>query len=84
MSRLEDRRAMMPRPPDITITLPLEAVNLMLQVLGKAPYEQVADLVMAVRSQAQQQIATQQPEPAALPDPLALKRNGGEPKAPDA
>ena len=40
----------------ITLTLPLGAVNLVLVALGKAPYEQVADVVQAIREQAIPQV----------------------------
>ena len=44
----------------ITLTLPLGAVNVIMASLGKAPYEQVAELVQAIREQAIPQI----PKPA--------------------
>jgi hypothetical protein len=40
----------------ITLTLPLGGVNLVLAALAKAPYEQVADLVQAIREQAIPQV----------------------------
>ena len=46
-------------PQQIALTLPVEAVNLMLVVLGRAPFEQVADLIMSIRMQAQQQMQPQ-------------------------
>ena len=55
MSRIEERRP----PQQLTITLPPEAINLMLAILARAPFEQVADLIMSIRMQAQQQIQPQ-------------------------
>ena len=51
----------------IELKLPLGAVNMVLAALAKAPYEQVADLVQAIKEQAIPQIPTPQPqaEPAA-------------------
>lgn len=40
----------------IKLELPLGAVNLILSVLAKGPYEQVADLVQAIREQAIPQV----------------------------
>ena len=40
----------------IALTLPLGAVNIVLAALAKAPYEQVADLVQAIREQAIPQV----------------------------
>jgi hypothetical protein len=40
----------------ITLTLPLGGVNMVLAALAKAPYEQVADLVQAIREQAIPQV----------------------------
>ncbi len=36
----------------ITLKLPLPAVNFIMSALGKMPFEQVADLVQAIREQA--------------------------------
>ena len=36
----------------ITLKLPLPAVNAIMAALGKMPFEQVADLVQAIREQA--------------------------------
>ena len=36
----------------ITLKLPLSAVNAIMGALGKQPFEQVADLVQAIREQA--------------------------------
>ena len=51
----------------IELKLPLAAVNVVLAALAKAPYEQVADLVQAIKEQAIPQIPTPAPqaEPAA-------------------
>jgi hypothetical protein len=40
----------------IKLELPLGAVNFVLAALAKAPYEQVADLVQAIREQATPQL----------------------------
>ena len=40
----------------IKLELPLGAVNFVLGALAKAPYEQVADLVQAIREQAMPQV----------------------------
>lgn len=45
-----------PREPDINLTLSIDQMNQVLMYLGKQPFEQVADLVMNIRTQAQQQI----------------------------
>ena len=51
----------------IELKLPLGAVNMILAALAKAPYEQVADLVQAIKEQAIPQVPTPAPqaEPAA-------------------
>ena len=40
----------------IKLELPLGAVNMVLAALAKAPYEQVADLVQAIKEQAIPQV----------------------------
>jgi len=40
----------------IKLELPVQAVNMVLAALAKAPYEQVADLIQAIREQAIPQI----------------------------
>lgn len=40
----------------IKLELPLGAVNFILAALAKAPYEQVADLVLGIREQATPQL----------------------------
>ena len=47
----------------IELKLPLGAVNMVLAALAKAPYEQVADLVQAIKEQAIPQVPV--PERAA-------------------
>jgi len=47
----------------IELKLPLGAVNFILAALAKAPYEQVADLVQAIKEQAIPQVPV--PEQAA-------------------
>jgi hypothetical protein len=48
----------MPRPnePEITWTLSMDQANLMLSIAAKQPFEQVADLIVELRNQAQAQI----------------------------
>ena len=41
----------------ISITLPLHAVNLILQALGNMPFNQVANLIIDVRNQGDAQVA---------------------------
>lgn len=52
----------------ITLKLTLDQVNIVMIALGKNPYEQVADLVGEIRSQAIPQIS-QPPQPAGNPNP---------------
>jgi hypothetical protein len=48
---------------NINLNLPVQSVELILSALGKAPYEQVADLVQTIREQAIPQInMPEQPE----------------------
>jgi len=52
----------------VKLELPLGAVNMILAALAKAPYEQVADLVQAIREQAIPQIPMpQEAKPAEQP-----------------
>jgi hypothetical protein len=51
----------------IKLELPLGAVNMVLAALAKAPYEQVADLVQAIKEQAIPQV----PVPAQAEAPVA-------------
>lgn len=51
----------------IKLELPLGAVNMVLAALAKAPYEQVADLVMAIREQAIPQVPMPTREDAEAP-----------------
>jgi hypothetical protein len=55
----------------ITLTLPLGGVNMVLAALAKAPYEQVADLVQAIREQAIPQVPM--PEMKEAPAPEAVQ-----------
>ena len=41
---------------NITLTLTLTQVNIIMAALGKAPYEAVADVVQAIREQAVPQV----------------------------
>jgi hypothetical protein len=46
--------------PDITLTLPLEDCNNLLTWIGEKPFNSVADLIVEVRNQVNQQIAQYQ------------------------
>jgi hypothetical protein len=48
--------------PDINLTLPLDDVNNLLTWIGEKPFNSVADLVVEVRNQVNQQIAKYQQE----------------------
>ena len=48
--------------PTITWTINLEQANLVLQVLGKGKFDRVADVVLGLRQQAQQQVQKMQQE----------------------
>lgn len=52
----------------IKLELPLGAVNFILATLAKAPYEQVADLVQAIREQAIPQVPMPKTEDAQVPE----------------
>lgn len=45
-----------PTEPEITWTISLPKANLMLAIMAKQPFEQVADLIIELRNQAQAQI----------------------------
>lgn len=57
---------MNPNDVQITITLKLDQVNLILGALGKLPYEQVSQLVNSLRSDALQALKAAE-EQTALP-----------------
>ena len=46
----------MMRQPEITWVLPMDQANTILNILGKQPYETIADLIMNLRMQAQPQV----------------------------
>jgi hypothetical protein len=50
--------------PEITWTLSMTQANIILNVLGKQPFESVADLIMDLRNQAQAQIQLYQQQAA--------------------
>jgi hypothetical protein len=52
----------------INLTLPLGAVNMVMAALGKAPYEQVAELVQSIREQAIPQIPMPEMKDAPAPE----------------
>lgn len=52
----------------IALTLPLGAVNVVMAALGKAPYEQVAELVQSIREQAIPQIPMPEVKDAPAPE----------------
>jgi hypothetical protein len=49
----------------ISLTLSVAEINTVLSVLGKQPFDQVADLILKVRSVTLQQIADAQQAPVA-------------------
>ena len=52
----------------IHLALTVAEINAILMVIGKQPFEQVADLILKVRSQTLEQInMLQQPQPEAAP-----------------
>lgn len=46
--------------PIVTLTLPVDAVNIVMASLAKQPFEAVADLITAIRSQAIEQLQKQE------------------------
>jgi hypothetical protein len=48
---------------NINLVLPVQSVELILAALGKAPYEQVAELVQSIREQAIPQISIPEETP---------------------
>lgn len=64
--------------PEITWTLPLEKANVVLMLIGKQPFEQVADLIMDLRNQAQAQLQSFQQQQAGGFEQPALQRSNGE------
>ena len=53
-----------PTEPEITWTLSMTQANVVLSIIGKQPFEQIADLIIELRNQAQQQLqAFQQQNP---------------------
>jgi hypothetical protein len=65
----------MPQSPTISWELPLESANVVLAILGKQPFEQVADLIMELRNQAGRQLQALQQQPG-------MKLNGEDHAAP--
>jgi hypothetical protein len=57
-----DKRMSRANNPDINFSLPLEDVNNLLTWIGEKPFNQVADLVVEMRNQVNQQIAQYQRE----------------------
>lgn len=57
----------MPQEPTITWQLPLNQANIILNVLGKQPFETVADLIMDLRQQAGTQLQRLQQQQPPLP-----------------
>jgi hypothetical protein len=49
-----------PNNPDITVTLPLSHWNMVFDYLGDQPFKKVADLIVAIRTQAQRQAQSAQ------------------------
>lgn len=57
----------------IELKLPLGAVNMILAALAKAPYEQVADLVQAIKEQAIPQVPVPEQTAAAADDKATVQ-----------
>jgi len=66
----------MQQQPEVTLTLPVPWIELLLNVLGGAPFNQVADLYISIRTQAQGQMYPQQ-----LPSQIAKPNGGGADEA---
>jgi len=80
----------MAEQPMVTWTLRLEDANTVLSIISKRPFEKVADLLMYLRSTANQQLqefqqrqqALMQPPPEEAPPP-GVKPNGLDPHPPN-
>jgi hypothetical protein len=65
------------QPIEIQITLPIEALNKTLMLLGSHPFNDVADIIVDMRNQAQEQIQKlQQPNLGGVGE----RPNGGPPQ----
>ncbi len=65
------------QPIEINITMPIDALNKTLMLLGSHPFNEVADIIVDMRNQAQEQIQRlQQPR---LP-PSESERPSGQPQ----
>ena len=54
----------MQRNPEVNLVLDVQAVNKLLQYLGKQPFDEVADLIVDIRNQASSQL-----NPGGIPQP---------------
>ena len=61
--------------PEINIRLTLDETNLILQALGKRPFEEVHQLIAKIHQQAQRQVQAAQASPPA--STTMVTRNGG-------
>ena len=52
----------------ITITLPVQAWNSILGIIGDRPFKEVADLIMEIKRQAEGQVAVAAPETDDAPE----------------
>jgi hypothetical protein len=52
------------RNPEVMLTLDIEAVNKVLKILGQQPFQEVADLIVDIRNQAQAQLQQSLPPSA--------------------
>jgi hypothetical protein len=70
----------MAKIPEITWTLTVDQANQVMAAVAKQPFEQVADLIVELRNQAQEQLKAQQP-PQMPPMPGSEAKPNGEARA---
>ncbi len=58
---------------NLTITLPVDAVNAILRSLGRLPYDESAPLIVAITKQANQQIEAARQAADAVPEEVAAE-----------
>jgi hypothetical protein len=71
-----------PPEPEITWTLPLPQANMLLAIVGKQPFEQVADLIIELRNQATAQIQLYQQQLAQSGEAVAATQRGPDARVP--
>ena len=67
-----------PTEPEITWTLSMTQANVVLSIIGKQPFEQIADLIIELRNQAQQQLQAYQQQNPQMPQMDANKPSNGD------